>query len=298
MARFLNNHSMRPWGLALLLCATFLCGADAYDINYLETCVYNVTDIYTSAVASSVCIKTKRNGLTNCTGYGIPLPSKLTGLANVQQIVFNAASACILRTDQTVSCVGDNFNGELGLDITKDTVSYYFNKDLQFPTGQVVAQLSANRGSYCALFVSGRATCWGSAGPLGNGRDDYYPGYYANSMGNSLKFVDVGTGRTIRQLVAASETNCALLDDGTVKCWGDCTKGLCDGTKTKGYSSEYYYCTQPRRAYLTRHRDAPKKKKTWALTLATWATSCRLLTLAPGCKSSSLLLARRMLVRC
>jgi hypothetical protein len=40
-------------------------------------------------------------------------------------------------------------------------------------------------------------------------------------MGNALPFVDLGTGRTATALSAGNETTCAILDDGSVKCWGN-----------------------------------------------------------------------------
>ena len=32
--------------------------------------------------------------------------------------------------------------------------------------------------------------------------------------------IDVGSGRTVQKLAAGSSHTCALLDDGSVKCWG------------------------------------------------------------------------------
>jgi alpha-tubulin suppressor-like RCC1 family protein len=40
-------------------------------------------------------------------------------------------------------------------------------------------------------------------------------------MGINLMSVDLGTGRTAKQIVAGWYHNCAVLDDSDVKCWGD-----------------------------------------------------------------------------
>jgi hypothetical protein len=43
-------------------------------------------------------------------------------------------------------------------------------------------------------------------------------------MGDALPTVDLGTGRTATQISAAYEATCAILDDGSVKCWGNPTQ--------------------------------------------------------------------------
>ena len=40
-------------------------------------------------------------------------------------------------------------------------------------------------------------------------------------MGNNLPIVDLGTGRTAQALSSEGLQTCALLDDFTLKCWGD-----------------------------------------------------------------------------
>jgi alpha-tubulin suppressor-like RCC1 family protein len=39
-------------------------------------------------------------------------------------------------------------------------------------------------------------------------------------MGDNLPAVDVGTGRTASALTGGSYHSCAILDNGSVKCWG------------------------------------------------------------------------------
>jgi len=71
------------------------------------------------------------------------------------------------------------------------------------------------------LFARGRVKCWGANafGQLGLG-DERTRGDSRSTMGNNLPFVDLGTGRTARALSAGVAFTCALLDDGSVKCWG------------------------------------------------------------------------------
>jgi hypothetical protein len=73
----------------------------------------------------------------------------------------------------------------------------------------------------CALLDDHRVKCWGSgdSGALGLG-DMRSRGTVASEMGNALPTVDLGTGRTAKQLAAGRYATCALLDDDSVKCWG------------------------------------------------------------------------------
>jgi hypothetical protein len=73
----------------------------------------------------------------------------------------------------------------------------------------------------CALLDNHRIKCWGSNGDgelgLGDTRDR---GKTAADMGDNLPFVDLGTRRTATAVSAGRYHTCAILDDGSIKCWG------------------------------------------------------------------------------
>ncbi len=73
----------------------------------------------------------------------------------------------------------------------------------------------------CAIFEDGRMKCWGQNvfGQLGLG-DTTDRGASPGQMGDDLPFVDVGTGRTVREVITQIYSTCALLDNFRVKCWG------------------------------------------------------------------------------
>ncbi len=83
--------------------------------------------------------------------------------------------------------------------------------------------LNVVAGGYhnCALLVGGIVKCWGRNfyGELGQG-DTSFRGDGASEMGDNLPAVDFGSGRTATSIVAGQYHNCALLDNGSVKCWG------------------------------------------------------------------------------
>ena len=73
----------------------------------------------------------------------------------------------------------------------------------------------------CALIFGGRVKCWGrnDYGQLGLG-DTTHRGDGANEMGSNLPFLNLGSGKTAVQLSAWYVNTCAILNDGSLKCWG------------------------------------------------------------------------------
>jgi alpha-tubulin suppressor-like RCC1 family protein len=67
----------------------------------------------------------------------------------------------------------------------------------------------------------GSVKCWGwnGFGQLGQG-DTLQRGDGPNEMGDNLLAVNLGIGKTASALAAGGHRTCALLNDGSVKCWG------------------------------------------------------------------------------
>ena len=82
-------------------------------------------------------------------------------------------------------------------------------------------QVTAGNGFSCALLYDGSVKCWGINydGQLGLG-DMNYRGDGANEMGLNLPAVNLGTGRTATAIQSGLNHTCAILDNGSVKCWG------------------------------------------------------------------------------
>jgi len=81
------------------------------------------------------------------------------------------------------------------------------------------ASLAAGGDHTCAALVDGGVRCWGLGrnGELGNGTtdtvgDEESPG--------STGPVNLGAGRAAKAISSGDHHSCALLDDGTVRCWG------------------------------------------------------------------------------
>jgi hypothetical protein len=83
--------------------------------------------------------------------------------------------------------------------------------------------LAVTTGGYhtCVILDDDGVKCWGfnDFGQLGLG-DTVRRGSLPSEMGDALPKVDLGTGRTATAIAAGESHTCAILDDGSVKCWG------------------------------------------------------------------------------
>ncbi len=134
--------------------------------------------------------------------------------------------SCALYDIGTVKCWGGNVAGALGLGDMEDRGDVPNEMGDNLPavdlgTGRTAVALTAGFYHSCALLDNGVIKCWGSNnyGQLGLG-DTSSRGDSPNEMGDFLPSVDLGTGRTAVALTSGSSHNCAILDNGTVKCWG------------------------------------------------------------------------------
>lgn len=163
-------------------------------------------------------------------GDALGFPNLGTGLL-VAQPAMGGSHECALFEPGTVKCWAYNFAGSLGLGDTLprarptelgDALPFVDLGNLGAPT-----QLLASMGSHtCALFGSGRLSCWGdnSSGQLGLG-DTAARGDEPGEMGNGLGRVALGTGETVLAVGAGVRETCAVLSGGRLKCWGDNSQG-------------------------------------------------------------------------
>ena len=138
---------------------------------------------------------------------------------------------CVLLDDHMVKCWGRNLEGELGAGDTTSRGDQPGSMGSSLPpidlgTGRT-ARAIAFAGTYhtCAILDDASVKCWGDNqfGQLGLG-DTTNRGDHPNQMGDALPVSTVGTGRTSSALSTPSMNACALLDDGSIKCWGSGTE--------------------------------------------------------------------------
>lgn len=154
---------------------------------------------------------------------------------------FGYGHMCAILSDSTLKCWGTNSSGQLGQGHT-DSIGdgagemgdSLVRTDLG--TGRTALQVVSTGSSSCVLLDNGKVKCWGlnSRGQLGYGNTTAL-GSSAAHMGDNLPYLDLGTNRYALQLSAGFEHVCALLDDGSVKCWG----GNGNGQLGRGNTTRY-----------------------------------------------------------
>ncbi|MEM9666492.1 MAG: hypothetical protein AAF970_16270, partial [Bacteroidota bacterium] len=148
-----------------------------------------------------------------------------------QVVGAGGAHTCALLDDGTVKCWGSNDNGRLGQGDTRRRGDDPDEMGGDLPaialgTGRTATALAVGGSHTCVLLDDASVKCWGSNdnGRLGAGNTDHL-GDDPDEMGDDLPAIDLGTGRTATAISAGIHHVCALLDNGSVKCWGRNTDG-------------------------------------------------------------------------
>ncbi len=144
------------------------------------------------------------------------------GLLAAGELDAGAQHTCSLESDGAVRCWGLGFSGQLG----------YANKNsigddetpgaagrVNLGIGRIAKAISVGDFHTCALLDDDSVRCWGFGA---NGRLGYAN---QNDIGDnetpgSVGPVNLGTGRTAKAITAGGAHTCAILDTGSVLCWG------------------------------------------------------------------------------
>ena len=150
---------------------------------------------------------------------------------SAKQISAGESHTCALLDDDSLKCWGSNHYGQLGQG-TMENIGDGFSEmgdylqPVDLGTGRTAKQISAGHYHTCALLDDDSIKCWGYNlyGQLGQGTRERI-GDTFSEMGDYLHPVDLGIGRSAKQISAGHKHTCALLDDGSVKCWGENLQG-------------------------------------------------------------------------
>src|SRR4029079_8367451 len=129
--------------------------------------------------------------------------------------------------DGSVKCWGYGGYGIIGNGATQNYGDAPGTMGDKLPAVYLRESISSGSASShsCTIFDDGRMKCWGnnSSGQLGSGSTQPFgvPGYTSTA----ILYVDVGTGRTVASVAEGGSHTCAVLDNGSVKCWGDNSSG-------------------------------------------------------------------------
>ena len=129
-----------------------------------------------------------------------------TGITNATAVVANqdGQSYCALLAAGAVDCWGDNDSGQLG-DGT------FTNSDKPVSTGitgatTLIGLYGAGTGGFCAIVAGGVVDCWGAG--------------FSDTPETIENPADTGPISGAVSLSTVGDTTCALLNSGSINCWG------------------------------------------------------------------------------
>ena len=134
------------------------------------------------------------------------------GLADVVDLAVSTSHTCALVASGDVHCFGSNYFGELG-----DGTIANSRKPVKVAAIRGARKIATGGEVSCAVLEGGSVSCWGTndQGQLGQGTSD--------KLIHPDPVVVGGLGGPARSIAASSVTGavCALLEDGSAKCWGE-----------------------------------------------------------------------------
>ena len=201
--------------------------ASAYGSSHVK--YVSLGDSHSCAVNSAGGVKCwglNTSGQVGNSGAGSypSTPVDVTGLTSgVSSVALGDTHSCVVTSGGGVKCWGSNSSGRLGDGTTTSRstpVSVLASAGVEL-TG--IVAVSAGSAHSCALTSTGGVKCWGgnTSGQLGN-----------DSVTNSSTPVDVLTSSSpitplsgVTAISVGGSYSCALMSNGTVKCWGDAAYG-------------------------------------------------------------------------
>jgi alpha-tubulin suppressor-like RCC1 family protein len=143
-------------------------------------------------------------------GNNSDMPTMAVGVSGATAVSSFGFTTCALGSSGTVTCWGDDSNGELGTGIVSATpVTMAGSAVSGITTATAIA--TGQQNFACALLANGTVECWGqnSEGQLGDG-----------TMTDSPLPVPVMGISNATAITAGGDFACALLANTMVECWG------------------------------------------------------------------------------
>lgn len=149
------------------------------------------------------------------TRVGNLAPVRVEGLADVVDVAIAISHTCALVAAGDLYCWGSNYFGELG-----DGTHENRKTPVKVVGLSGAKKVTAGNESTCAIGGDGAVWCWGmnDKGQLGQGTQDQL-------VHESPLRVEGTEGALDVAAAANAQTVCALLEGGSVKCWGEDAEG-------------------------------------------------------------------------
>jgi alpha-tubulin suppressor-like RCC1 family protein len=143
-------------------------------------------------------------------GYTLTSGSCVSIASSGASLLFKNKMALQILSDGTLKGWGLNEQGQLAVASQANQSSAV---TISLGTSRTAAKVYSNGLSTCSILDNGTVKCWGynANSQLGDG---------STTLRTSPVVADIGSGNIAKELVLGSNSYCALLTDGTVKCWG------------------------------------------------------------------------------
>lgn len=209
-------------------------------ISSTPVAVQGITNAVGVAAGTQVSCAVLADGTAKCWGrdsfgalgtFGPALghsstPVAVKGITGAVKITSGGLTTCVLLSNGNVKCWGENLAGEAG----NGSRNYG-----RLPAPVLVKKVShavnvSMAGVGCATLADGTAKCWGSNyfGALGTGLPTNQGPKTAALVPRLARVVSVAAG---------IESSCAVIADGTARCWGSNDHGqLGNGSTSTGQS--------------------------------------------------------------
>jgi cysteine-rich repeat protein len=137
----------------------------------------------------------------------------------IEQIAIGIDFTCALSGAGGVKCWGMDTYGSLAQGTTGNDLTDPLQAELlDFGTDRRVVQITARYYHACALFEDGKARCWGQNAYGQLGRES--TANYGDGPNELLKNSGDINLSNIEQIVAGYRNTCAILETGSLYCWG------------------------------------------------------------------------------
>jgi alpha-tubulin suppressor-like RCC1 family protein len=168
----------------------------------------------------------RHDGRASYMGGNLPAVNFGAG-RTVVALYVGSEHSCARLDNGATKCWGQNLYGQLGYGDTNDRGDAAAEMGDALPainvgTGRLVKSMHLGYRHTCAILDNDQLKCWGYNGnaQLGLG-DGVTRGDGPNEMGDSLSVVSLGSGRHAVAVFGGYFNTCVILDDSSVKCWGD-----------------------------------------------------------------------------
>ena len=170
------------------------------------------------------------------TNRNSPVAVNLGNGRTAKNVVLSSGHTCAILDDDSLKCWGHNNYGEVGIgagsnDICTNVGNYNYSckktpTAVNLGDGRTVKNVVLDFSHTCVILDDDSLKCWGdnNGGEVGDG---------STTNRSSPVAVNLGDGRTAKNVVLGSDHTCAILDDDSLKCWGDNNGGeVGDGSTT------------------------------------------------------------------